>query len=56
MGAIMHEDDRTARGIGPSVATIVVIVVAIVGSFYVGFNYSRAGKQAAAIETDQSDW
>ena len=51
----MHADDRTARGIGTTVATILVIVVAIVGSFYVGFNYSKAGNQDAAIETNQSD-
>ena len=50
----MPEHDPPARGIGPAVATIVAIVIAIIGSFYVGFGYSRVGNEDGAIEVMNS--
>ena len=51
----MPEHDPPARGIGPAVATIVAIVIAIIGSFYVGFGYSRVGNEDGAIEVHESE-
>ena len=49
----MLEHDRSFRGIGTAMATISAIVIAIIGSFYVGFNYSKAGNQEA-LEVHES--